>query len=65
MERKYVALRFVAKAMKVFAIIVAGLTVLTALGICGTGISGGAALDRLGREFGQSTGGLGTITGRC
>lgn len=63
MERKYVALRFIATMMKVLGIIVAGLTVLVVLSICGTGLLGGAALERLSREFGQQTGGLGLFTG--
>jgi nitrate/nitrite transporter NarK len=63
MERKYVALRSIATMMKVLGIIVAGLTVLAVLGICGTGLLGGAALDRLSREFGQQTGGVGLFTG--
>lgn len=63
MEKKYTALRFIANMMKVLGIILAVLTAITAIGICGTGVLGGTALDSLGRQLDQSTGGVGLLTG--
>ena len=63
MSKKYTVLRFIATTMKVLGIIVAVLTILTALGACATSLFGGAALEQLGSEFGQGMSGIGIFTG--
>jgi hypothetical protein len=63
MKKKYRVLRFIAFIMKALGLIVAALTILSILGVLSTGILGGAAFDRLSRDFGQDFTGLGIFTG--
>jgi hypothetical protein len=49
--------------MKALGIIVAVLTTISAIGICGVSVLSGTALDRFGSEFGQDTFGVGIFTG--
>jgi hypothetical protein len=63
MKKKYRVLRFIAFSMKVLGFIVAALTILAVLGVVSTGVLGGAAVDRLGRDFGQDFTGLGVFAG--
>ncbi|NMC79741.1 MAG: hypothetical protein GYA59_10310 [Chloroflexi bacterium] len=55
MEKRYVALRTIGTIYKVLGIIAAIFTILAMLGICGTSVLGGAALDRLGHQFGNDS----------
>ncbi len=63
MEKRYGALRIVGTVYKVLGIVVAVLTVLAVLALCGTSVLGGAALDSMGRQFGQDFGGSGIFGG--
>lgn len=63
MEKRYRALRIVGTIYKVLGIIAAALTVLAVLAMCGTSLLGGAALDSVGRQFGQDLGGGGVFGG--
>lgn len=63
MEKRYAALRIVGNIYKVLGIIAAVLTVVAVLAICGTSVLGGAALDSMGRQFGQDLGGGGVFGG--
>lgn len=63
MEKRYSALRILGTVYKVLGIIAAVLTVLAAVALCGTSVLGGAALDSMGREYGQDFGGGGMFGG--
>jgi hypothetical protein len=63
MEKRYKALRIVAVLMKGTGILIGVLSILGALSLCGAITSGGMAFDRMFREFGQSSSGLGVFTG--
>jgi hypothetical protein len=63
MEKRYKALRIVASLMKGTGILIAVLSILGALSLCGAITSGGMVFDRMFREFGQSSSGLGVFTG--
>ena len=63
MKKKFMVLRFIAFMMKSLVFIVAALTILSVLGVISTGVLGGAAFDRLSRDFGQDFTGLGVFTG--
>ena len=62
MEKRYRALRIISTIYKVLGAIVGGITALITLATCATSTLGGAALEGLSRELGQSTG-LGGLLG--
>jgi len=62
MEKKYKALRIIGSTYKVLGIILAVLTALTALFLCGTTALGGAFMDSIGSELGTDSG-LGLFSG--
>jgi len=53
MEKRYKALRIIGTLYKVLGIIMLSVTVLVVIGICGTSIIGGAAIENFSREFGS------------
>jgi hypothetical protein len=62
MEKKFGALRFIGSLYKVIGIIVAVVTVISALGICATSVLGGAAMQDFSRQFGgPNNNGLGML----
>lgn len=63
MEKKYTALRIIGSIYKVLGGLAGVITILAALAICVTSAFGGAALDRLSRDFGGRGGFLGTASG--
>lgn len=63
MEKRYSALRTVASIMKGLAILVGIITGILVIIICLASVAGGAALDTFSREFGQSSGALGSLSG--
>lgn len=63
MEKKYKALRLIAFVNKVLALVVAVLSILTAIVIFVMAVLGGVAADNLSRQLNQSTGGLHLFTG--
>jgi hypothetical protein len=63
METRYKALRLIATLMKVTGIFIAVLSVFGALSLCGAVTSGGVAFERMLREFGQNSSGLGAFAG--
>jgi hypothetical protein len=63
MEKRYKALRIVASLMKGTGILIAVLSILGALSLCGAITSGGMVFDRMFREFNQTSSGLGAFTG--
>lgn len=56
MEKRYKALRIIGTIYKVLGIIAGVITILVAIGLCGTSVLGGAAIDNLGRQFGGDIG---------
>ena len=63
MEKKYSALRTVASIMKGLGILVGIITSILVVIICLASFAGGAAFDSLSREFGGSSGLLGSLSG--
>jgi len=63
MEKQFKALRIIGTFYKVLGIIAGIVTILTALGFCGTSVLGGAALDTLGSEYVGDTGFAGLFSG--
>jgi hypothetical protein len=63
METRYKALRLIATLMKITGIFIAVLSVFGALSLCGAVTSGGVAFERMLREFGQNSSGLGAFAG--
>ena len=63
METKYSALRTVASIMKGLGILVGVITGILVVIICLASVAGGAAFDSISREFGQSSGVLGSLSG--
>jgi len=63
MEKRYSALRTVASVMKGLGILVGIITGILVIIICLASVAGGAAFDSLSREFGQSSGVLGSLSG--
>ena len=63
MEKRYKALRTVASVMKGLGILVGIITGILVVIICLASVAGGAAFDSISREFGQSSGLLGSLSG--
>jgi hypothetical protein len=61
MEKRFRALRLVGTLYKVLGVIVLILTLISATGICLTGVLGGAALRNMGSQFGMMQPNLGTM----
>ncbi len=56
MGKRYGALRTIGTVYKILGIIAGVFTILTALGLCASGVLGGAALDQFSRGFGGDSG---------
>jgi hypothetical protein len=54
MEKKFNALRTIGVIFKIFGVIAGIITLLIVIGICATSVLGGAAIDSLSRELGNS-----------
>jgi hypothetical protein len=54
MEKKFNALRTIGAIFKILGVIAGIITLLIVIGICATSILGGAAIDSLSRELGNS-----------
>ena len=63
MKKRYSALRTVASIMKGLGILVGIITGILVIIICLASVAGGAVFDSLSREFGQSSGLLGSLSG--
>jgi hypothetical protein len=66
MEKRFSILRFVGSIYKILGVIVAVLTILGAIGFCGTSLLGGAAMERISQDLGTTQGlgpGVGIFSG--
>jgi ABC-type Fe3+ transport system permease subunit len=61
MEKRYNALRIFGTFFKVLGIIAGVLTILALLATCALAFLGGAAIEQLGREFGQGLDAVGIL----
>ena len=52
MEKRYKGLRFLGTLYKILGVIMLVITILAAVGICGTSILGAAGFETIGREIG-------------
>ena len=65
MEKRFKVLRIIGGIYRVLGWITAGLTVLSALGVCLIGLFGGGLLSQMQQQFGQmgGPGGMGVMGG--
>lgn len=63
MEKRFTALRIIGTIYKVLGLIIASITILGALGLCGVSVLGGGILENLLGQAGESARGGGLLGG--
>jgi hypothetical protein len=63
MEKRYTALRVIGTIYRVLGIITLIITIITVIGICGTSVLGGSALDAISSQYSNGSGNTGLISG--
>jgi hypothetical protein len=63
MDKKYTALRVIGTIYRVLGIITLFITIIAVIGICGTSVLGGSAMDAISSQYSSSSGNTGLISG--